>query len=805
MGFSLLPKATIPTNILFLVLLSCTCFTSTGNQEGLERFARAWILRFVGGVIFVDKSSKRVHLKYLQFLRDLRECSSYAWGAAILDSLYREIWLGGELHHIDNDNLIEFRRKLDVMKCDEQPIPGPVMQPNNIHDLTLKRKEGKNWMQLMQPTLNEWNSRYERRVEQTPPQTGTLSLNSEYMRWYKREIAETLHFMVSPVGRRICTFDDLLPCIEKITLLSEEEDRILETHEDAPPSQPQFEHQHVETRGLARRRETIDAPTYSLPPMPERQHGIYYTPPAFTQEPSQMLSIFAGIFGSSPPSTGTPSFTQSGQVSTPNAPLAGPWNVPGDIPDMDNLLGVDLRHDFSVEADQVDERANLRRRNPDRAARNWDRPCGTSSRHHRHNAYNPLDPNGNITIKWDVISWTPDGYVALVTMNNFQRYRHIASPGWSMGWTWAKKEVIWSMMGGQTTEQGDCSKFKGGIPHCCKKDPTVVDLLPGTPYNQQIANCCKGGVLSSWVQDPTNAVSSFQVSVGRAGTTNRTVKVPKNFTLKAPGPGYTCGPAKIVAPTKFITSDKRRVTQALMTWKVVCTYSIFLAHKTPTCCVSLSSFHNNTIVPCPTCSCGCRSNSSQSGRCGNPDTPHLASVVAGSGKNNFSPLVQCTHHMCPVRIHWHVKLNYKEYWRVKVTITNFNYRMNYSEWNMVVQHPNFDNLTQLFSFNYKSLTPYGSINDTAMLWGVKFYNDFLNQAGPNGNVQSELLFRKDKATFTFDKGWAFPRRIYFNGDNCVMPPPDAYPWLPNAGARQEVSLFALVIASLVALVFYAPA
>jgi len=162
-----------------------------------------------------------------------------------------------------------------------------------------------------------------------------------------------------------------------------------------------------------------------------------------------------------------------------------------------------------------------------------------------------------------LISKIPLNVQAVVTMNNFQQYRHIASPGWSLGWTWAKKEVIWSMMGGQTTEQGDCSKFKGGIPHCCKKDPTVVDLLPGTPYNQQIANCCKGGVLSSWVQDPTNAVSSFQVSVGRAGTTNKTVKVPKNFTLNAPGPGYTCGPAKIVKPTQFIQADKRRVTQAL--------------------------------------------------------------------------------------------------------------------------------------------------------------------------------------------------------------------------------------------------
>ncbi|KAI3965826.1 hypothetical protein MKX01_010783 [Papaver californicum] len=99
-------------------------------------------------------------------------------------------------------------------------------------------------------------------------------------------------------------------------------------------------------------------------------------------------------------------------------------------------------------------------------------------------AYDALDPNGNITIKWDVMNWTPDGYVAVVTMYNFQHYRHIQAPGWTLGWAWSKKEVIWSMVGAQTTEQGDCSKYKGNIPHCCKKDPTVVDLLPGTPYNQ---------------------------------------------------------------------------------------------------------------------------------------------------------------------------------------------------------------------------------------------------------------------------------------------------------------------------------
>ncbi|KAL6521682.1 hypothetical protein OROGR_018251 [Orobanche gracilis] len=168
-----------------------------------------------------------------------------------------------------------------------------------------------------------------------------------------------------------------------------------------------------------------------------------------------------------------------------------------------------------------------------------------------------------------------------------------------------------------------------------------------------------GGVINSWAQDPTNAASSFQVSV------------------------------------------------AMMTWNVTCTYSQFLAQKTPTCCVSLSSFYNDTIVPCPTCTCGCQNNLTQPGSCVNPDSPYLASVVSERGKSNsLAPLVQCTSHMCPIRVHWHVKVNYKEYWRVKVTITNFNYRMNYTQWNLVLQHPNLDNLTEIFSFNYKPLNPY---------------------------------------------------------------------------------------------------
>ncbi|KAJ0043760.1 hypothetical protein Pint_18973 [Pistacia integerrima] len=388
-------------------------------------------------------------------------------------------------------------------------------------------------------------------------------------------------------------------------------------------------------------------------------------------------------------------------------------------------------------------------------------------------AYDPLDPNGNITIKWDIMSWTADGYVATVTMHNFQMYRHIISPGWTLGWTWAKKEVIWSMVGAQTTEQGDCSKFKGNIPHCCKRNPTVVDLLPGVPYNQQYANCCKGGVVSSWGQDPESAISAFQDQ------------------------GYTCGPARVVPSTNFLTADRRRKTQALMTWNVTCTYSQFLARKNPSCCVSFSSFYNETITPCPTCACGCQNKNS----CVKSDSKILNMVGINTPRKDNTPLLQCTHHMCPVRVHWHVKLNYKDYWRVKISITNFNYRMNYTLWSLAVQHPNLNNVTQVFSFNYKPLLPYESINDTGMFYGMKFYNDLLMEAGPLGNVQSEVLLQKDKNTFTFKQGWAFPRKVYFNGDECMLPPPDTYPYLPNSAYRKLLSFSTLI--SVVLFVFIA--
>ena len=187
--------------------------------------------------------------------------------------------------------------------------------------------------------------------------------------------------------------------------------------------------------------------------------------------------------------------------------------------------------------------------------------------------------------------------------------------------------------------------------------------------------------------------------------------------------------------------------------------------------------------------------------------------------------------MCPIRVHWHVKLNYKDYWRVKIAITNFNYRMNYTQWTLVAQHPNLNNVTQVFSFDYKPLVPYESISeykptlkafssraektrfriqllisfsmadDTGMFYGMKFYNDLLVEAGEHGNVQSEVLLQKNKDTFTFKHGWAFPRKVYFNGDECRLPPPDTYPFLPNSAHANPFAFRAMAVPLLLMILY----
>lgn len=151
-----------------------------------------------------------------------------------------------------------------------------------------------------------------------------------------------------------------------------------------------------------------------------------------------------------------------------------------------------------------------------------------------------------------------------VSIINFQLFRHVEAPGWRLGWVWRGDEVIWTMVGAEATEQGNCTRFRGQQkPHCCEKEPTIIDLMPGAPYNMQTANCCKGGILTSFSQDVTKMGSSFQMNYMRASIPVQgggNFSMPEQFTLGLPG--YTCGTPFEVSPTKF-TKDGHRWQQVL--------------------------------------------------------------------------------------------------------------------------------------------------------------------------------------------------------------------------------------------------
>ena len=55
----------------------------------VQRHARAYILRLIGGILFTDYSQTLVRVAYIPLLLDLDAAGAYSWGSAVLAMLYR--------------------------------------------------------------------------------------------------------------------------------------------------------------------------------------------------------------------------------------------------------------------------------------------------------------------------------------------------------------------------------------------------------------------------------------------------------------------------------------------------------------------------------------------------------------------------------------------------------------------------------------------------------------------------------------------------------------------------------------------
>ncbi|CAL1361000.1 unnamed protein product [Linum trigynum] len=64
---------------------------TNASSETTEQFARAYALSMMGGVLFPDRTRATVHLQYLLLVEDWQRAGRFAWGAAVLAYLYREI------------------------------------------------------------------------------------------------------------------------------------------------------------------------------------------------------------------------------------------------------------------------------------------------------------------------------------------------------------------------------------------------------------------------------------------------------------------------------------------------------------------------------------------------------------------------------------------------------------------------------------------------------------------------------------------------------------------------------------------
>lgn len=143
---------------------------------------------------------------------------------------------------------------------------------------------------------------------------------------------------------------------------------------------------------------------------------------------------------------------------------------------------------------------------------------------------------------------TENNVQARVTLQNYYQYRHVTEPGWKLTWTWANKEVIWSMKGAFAIDRGNCSAYTNPIPHSCMESPTIVDFDSDVSDESRSENCCHGGILSAWAINPLNSLSSFELKVGTLAN-DSLGHAPRSLTLMAPGLGYTCSPLLDTDPT----------------------------------------------------------------------------------------------------------------------------------------------------------------------------------------------------------------------------------------------------------------
>ncbi|KAG2645791.1 COBRA-like protein 10 [Panicum virgatum] len=421
----------------------------------------------------------------------------------------------------------------------------------------------------------------------------------------------------------------------------------------------------------------------------------------------------------------------------------------------------------------------------------------------------------DLTFAYDVLQATTNNYQVQVTIDNWSPISRLDN--WNLTWEWKRGEFIYSMKGAYTLlKEGPACIYSPAAGYYkdldftpvynCEKRPVIVDLPPEREKDTAVGNvpyCCKNGTLLPPTMDPSKSRAMFQMQVFKMPPDlNRTALYPPQ-SWKISGklnPQYTCGQPIRVSPQEFPdATGLLSSTPAVASWQVACNITR-PKRRASKCCVSFSAFYNDSVVPCGTCACGCGNDTATC----DPDAralllPPEALLVPFENRTAKARAWARIKHWrvpnpmpcadsCGLSINWHVINNYKSGWSARMTIFNWQ-DYTFKDWfAAVTMGDHYSGYENVYSFNGTRMD--APFNNTIFMQGIpgltylEPITDGRSPADPRvpGKQQSVISFkRKDAPNINIAKGEGFPKRVYFDGEECALP--DRIPKVAGAHRR----------------------
>lgn len=433
---------------------------------------------------------------------------------------------------------------------------------------------------------------------------------------------------------------------------------------------------------------------------------------------------------------------------------------------------------------------------------------------------------------YDVTRAYTTNYWSQVTIENHNPLGRLDY--WKLSFAWMKDEFIYTTKGAypSVVDSSECIAGPQGKNYqsldfsnvlSCARRPTIIDL-PLTKYNDSNLGlkpyCCRNGTILPPSMDPSKSKSVFQMQVYKLppDLNISAITPPQSWQIRGNmNPDYKCGPPVRVSASQFPDASGLPLNRtAFASWQVVCNMT---QPPTPQCCVSFSSYFNDSIIPCNTCACGGCSSDRVARTCSTTspalllppqallvpfeNRTKLTNAWAVLKRRKLPDLLPCGDN-CGVSINWHLATDYRGGWSARITLFNWG-ETDFPDWFTAVEMrnaaPGFD---KAYSFNGTTVAVNGK-NNTVLMEGLPGLNYLVaEQDGKNpskdfrvpGKQQSVITFTKKLTPgIKVGSGDGFPTKVFFNGQQCSLPSV-----LPMGnGHKRQVSTFLLMALPFLAL------